>query len=199
MFKKIKNQVKLVSNFSISEERKDLLKIISSYIEEKINKKQNINLNFICTHNSRRSQFCQIWSTVAAAYYNIEINSFSGGTEVTQCDFRTIESLTRFGFKIEFKKSQNPLYKIKFSEKSKPIISFSKLIDDQFNYAEYFAAIITCSDADEKCPIVNNAEIRVPLRYNDPKKFDDTSFEAEKYDEISRQIACEMFYIFSKI
>ena len=34
--------------------------------------------------------------------------------------------------------------------------------------------------------------------YDDPKAFDDTPAEAEKYDERSQQIAREMLYIFSK-
>ena len=84
-------------------------------------------------------------------------------------------------------------------ENENPIIAFSKLFGDDFNKADYFAAIMTCSDADENCPHIPKAEKRIPLRYEDPKSHDDTPIESEKYDERSLQIASEMFYIFSQI
>ena len=58
---------------------------------------------------------------------------------------------------------------------------------------------MTCSDADENCPYIPKAEKRIPLRYDDPKSYDDTPIESEKYDERSLQIASEIFYVFSQI
>jgi len=37
------------------------------------------------------------------------------------------------------------------------------------------------------------------LPYQDPKAFDNTAQQNEKYDERCRQIAREMFYVFSQI
>ena len=195
----VKDFIKLSLKQNISSSRKVLLTQIIDYIKSKIDNNQEINLNFICTHNSRRSQLSQVWAKVASVYYGIEINSYSGGVEVTAFNERAIDSLVRSGFSILFENSINPKYEISYSENENPIIAFSKLFDDDFNKADYFAAIMTCSDADENCPYIPKAEKRIPLRYDDPKSHDDTPIESEKYDERSLQIASEMFYIFSQI
>ena len=195
----VQDFVKLALKQNIPSTRKVWLTEIIEYIKSKIENNQEINLNFICTHNSRRSQLSQVWAKVASVYYGIEINSYSGGVEVTAFNERAIDSLVRSGFSILFENSINPKYEISYSENENPIIAFSKLFDDDFNKADYFAAIMTCSDADENCPHIPNAEKRIPLRYDDPKSYDDTPFELEKYDERSLQIASEMFYVFSQI
>tara|TARA_B100001939_G_scaffold207409_1_gene178355 strand:- start:686 stop:1285 length:600 start_codon:yes stop_codon:yes gene_type:complete len=195
----VQDFIKLALKQNISSARKVWLNEIIEYIKVKIENNQEINLNFICTHNSRRSQFSQVWAKVASVYYGIEINSYSGGVEVTAFNERAIDSLVRSGFSILFENSTNPKYEISYSENKNPIIAFSKLFDDDYNKADYFAAIMTCSDADENCPHISKSEKRIPLRYDDPKFYDDTPYESEKYDEKSLQIASEMFYVFSKI
>ena len=195
----VQDFVKLALKQNIPSTRKVWLTEIIEYIKSKIENNQEINLNFICTHNSRRSQLSQVWAKVASVYYGIEMNSYSGGVEVTAFNERAIDSLVRSGFSILFENSINPKYEISYSENENPIIAFSKLFDDDFNKADYFAAIMTCSDADENCPHIPNAEKRIPLRYDDPKSYDDTPLELEKYDERSLQIASEMFYVFSQI
>ena len=72
-------------------------------------------------------------------------------------------------------------------------------MDDDFNPKSDFAAIMTCSQADEGCPFVPGAEKRIPITYEDPKAFDGTPEQAQKYRERSEQIATEMFYVFSQI
>ena len=195
----VEDFIKLALKQNIPSSRKVLLTQIIDYIKSKIDNNQEINLNFICTHNSRRSQLSQVWAKVASVYYGTKINSYSGGVEVTAFNERAIDSLVRSGFSILFENSINPEYEISYSENENPIIAFSKLFDDDFNKADYFAAIMTCSDADENCPYIPKAEKRIPLRYDDPKTHDDTPLESEKYDERSLQIASEMFYVFSKI
>ena len=195
----VQDFIELALKQNISSSRKLLLNEITDYIKSKIDNNQEINLNFICTHNSRRSQLSQVWAKVASVYYGIEINSYSGGVEVTAFDERAIDSLVRSGFSILSENSINPKFEISYLENENPIIAFSKLFDDDFNKADYFAAIMTCSDADENCPHIAKAEKRIPLRYDDPKSHDDTPIESEKYDERSLQIASEMFYVFSQI
>ena len=58
---------------------------------------------------------------------------------------------------------------------------------------------MTCSSADEGCPFITGAEKRFPIRYDDPKAFDETDLMNAKYAERSIEIASEMYYIFSKI
>ena len=51
----VKDFIKLALEQNIPSTRKVLLNEIIDYIKSKIDKNQEINLNFICTHNSRRS------------------------------------------------------------------------------------------------------------------------------------------------
>ena len=193
------NNIEGILSIDISEDRIAKLQPLIDYIKSKREKGQPIRLNFICTHNSRRSQFSQIWAQTAADYFEIPAFCYSGGVEVTACNERTIHSLERSGFIISKHGHSNPIYFILQDKDTRPIIVFSKLYDDVINPHGNFATIMTCSHADENCPFIPGAEARIPVRYEDPKEFDDTDLESAKYDERSKQIASEMFYVFSRV
>ena len=193
------NNIEGILSIDISEDRIAKLQPLIDYIKSKREKGQPIRLNFICTHNSRRSQFSQIWAQTAADYFEIPAFCYSGGVEVTACNERTIRSLERSGFIISKHGHSNPIYFILQDKDTRPIIVFSKLYDDVINPHGNFATIMTCSHADENCPFIPGAEERIPVRYEDPKEFDDTDLESAKYDERSQQIASEMFYVFSRV
>jgi arsenate reductase len=195
----LNENIESILALSISEERRSLLQPLIDYIKSKREKGQPIRLNFICTHNSRRSQFSQIWAQTAADYFEIPAFCYSGGVEVTACNERTIHSLERSGFIISKHGHSNPIYFILQAKDTRPILVFSKLYDDIINPHGVFASIMTCSHADENCPVVPGSEVRIPVRYEDPKEFDDTAMESVKYDERSQQIASEMFYVFSRV
>jgi len=199
LLSKLDDYVQSLDFETIPKERKAVLQLLIDYVQAKKDKGETINLNFICTHNSRRSQFSQVWGKVAAYYYGVEINSYSGGVEVTAFNERAVESIKRTGFEVSSVGEGNPNYSIFYSKSESPIIAFSKVFDDAANASSNFAAVMTCSHADENCPFIPGAEARLPIRYDDPKAFDDTPEEAEKYDERSRQIATELFFVFSKI
>lgn len=186
---------------NISNDRKNILQPLIDYIQGKVNSKKPVNLNFICTHNSRRSHLAQVWAQFAAAYYNIpNINCYSGGTAETALFPKVIETLSNQGFQIfKITDSNNPIYAIKYDENSSPIIGFSKKYNDAFNPISNFAAILTCSQADDGCPFIAGAEKRIPITYEDPKISDDTTEQTEVYQQRSFQIATEMMYIFSQI
>jgi len=186
---------------TISEERKQILDILKTYIQTKKDNHQSINLNFICTHNSRRSHLSQIWAQTMANNFKIKnVFCYSGGTEATAMFTVVEETLKKQGFHIEkLSNEKNPVYAIKFSDNNNPIICFSKTFDADFNPSSNFAAIMTCSHADENCPFIAGAEQRIPVRYDDPKAFDNTPQQLEKYRERSLQIATELFYVFSQI
>jgi len=188
-----------ILSLELSDKRKSMLQPLIDYIKLKREKGQAIRLNFICTHNSRRSQFAQIWAQTAADYFEIPAFCYSGGVEVTACNERTIHSLERSGFIISKHGHSNPIYFILHEKDARPNIVFSKMYDDIINPNGIFATIMTCSHADENCPFIPGAEARIPVRYEDPKEFDDTVLESTKYDERSKQIASEMFYVFSRV
>ena len=183
----------------LSEERKKVLQELIDYIQGKKESGAPVQLNFICTHNSRRSQFSQLWAQTIADMMGVAIFSYSGGVEVTAFNERGIASVERAGFRVSQEGEENPRVALKYAEDADPIIAFSKIYDDEHNPKEGFAAVMTCSHADENCPYISGAETRIPVRYEDPKAFDGTDQEAEKYDERSLQIASEMIYVFSNI
>lgn len=179
----------------IPEERKVLLKKLATYILKKQEKGESVNLTFICTHNSRRSHISQIWAATAAAWYGLNsISTYSGGTEATAFNPRAVSAMERAGFQMEDPGGDNPHYQVYFSEEASPVECFSKTFDDPFNPEKGFAAIMTCSDADENCPFIPGVELRLPLTYDDPKEADDTPQETSRYDERVRQIGREIFY-----
>lgn len=195
---------KLINSFnfeSISEERKQVLQPLIDFIQNKTTTNQEIRLNLICTHNSRRSHLSQVWAQTAAAYYDIKnVFCYSGGTEATALFPMAAQTLSKQGFQITaISQGNNPVYAIKHSENSHPVIGFSKSFDDKFNPQTEFAAILTCSSADKGCPFIAGAEKRIPITYEDPKAFDNTPQQAEKYEERSLQIATELFYVFAQI
>lgn len=199
MFTKIKQVIDKIDYNTISESRKKELEVLTQFIQEKKDKGLPVLLNFICTHNSRRSQFSQVWGQVAASYFDISAQSYSGGVEETAFNERAVASLERFGFKITKDGECNPKYFVQWDVNSDPLEMFSKMYDDSINPSSGFAAIMTCSHADENCPFVAGCEKRIPIRYEDPKNFDDTPLESALYDYRSFEIATELFYIFSKI
>ena len=184
---------------AISSERLQLLDEMATYLRAKMKQGEEIRLNFICTHNSRRSQFSQIWAQTAAAYHGIDANCYSGGVEVTAFNPRAVAAIQRDGFKVVKKEGENPVYFVFYSEDEQPIVAFSKLYDDAINAPKDFAAVMTCDHADENCPFIPGAERRFPLRFEDPKAFDDSLLEEKMYSERSHQIAAELFYLFEKV
>ena len=141
----------------------------------------------------------QLWAKVISDFYNQDINTFSGGIEITACNERTIASFKRMGFSILNPGGENPHYEIKYHENRPPIILFSKIYDDSPNPNKNFAAVMTCTHADKNCPLIPGADKRISIPYEDPKEFDDTFDEAKMYDKTSIQIATELKYIFSTI
>ncbi|MGB3616767.1 MAG: protein-tyrosine-phosphatase [Catalinimonas sp.] len=201
LFSEIEQGIKELNPQTISSERKVVLQPLTDFIQSKISENQEIRINFICTHNSRRSHLSQVWAQTMAYYFNIKnVFCYSGGTESTALFPVVAETLQSSGFKIKtISKNENPIYSIKYADNEHPIIGFSKKLDDDFNPKSEFAAIMTCSQADGGCPFIAGAEKRIPITFEDPKVFDNTPQQAEKYNERSLQIAAEMFYVFSQI
>ena len=201
LYPKINSQIEALNIDSISEERKTALQPLINFVQSRVNNATVINLNFICTHNSRRSHLSQVWAQTMAHYYNINnVFCYSGGTEATALFPSAVEALESSGFKIgKLSDGTNPVYAIKFNENAHPIVGFSKAYDDAFNPTSEFAAIMTCSSADQGCPFIAGAAKRIPITYEDPKAFDDTPQQAEKYKERSLQIATELKFVFSNI
>ncbi|MEJ5090588.1 Protein ArsC [compost metagenome] len=193
--------IKSIVRTAINQERKAILQPLIDFIQLKVNQGADVNLNFICTHNSRRSHLCQIWSQLAALYYQIpKTYCYSGGTEATALFPKVIAILKEEGMQIEMiADTVNPIYAIKFDQNTIPLVAFSKKYDNNFNPQSQFAAIMTCSQADDDCPYIPDAEKRIPVTFEDPKIADNTDQQDEIYKARSLEIASQMFYVCSQI
>ena len=201
MYPNLEKAIEVITSISVSEERKAVLQSLIDYIQNKVTTNQEIRLNFICTHNSRRSHLSQVWAQTMASQFGISrVFCYSGGTEATAMFPKVAETLGNQGFQIQkLSQENNPVYAVKLDENQAPIICFSKTYGDDFNPKSNFAAILTCNNADNGCPMVLGAEARFPIKYNDPKAFDGTEIMNEKYAERSLEIASEMYFVFSQI
>lgn len=189
------------SNYTPSEERHNLLMRIASSITDEYNERDRLNINFICTHNSRRSQMGQVWAFYAVEYFELDnIFSYSGGTEVTAFHRNTVKCLQRVGFEfsvVDFS-HQNPRYLISFKGTNKSILGFSKVFDNEENIYPYLV-ITTCDSAHANCPFIPDAIHRFHLPFVDPKTSDGTDQMCETYTATSKQIAAEMYLIFQEV
>ena len=201
VFQSLTATIQKLDSSEVSNERKAILQPLIHYLQKKMANKEAIRLNFICTHNSRRSHLSQIWAQTLAHYYNIpNVFCYSGGTESTAMFPKVAETLINQGFQISsLSIGENPVYAVRYNSDSHPIICFSKTYEDAFNPKSGFGAILTCDSANEACPIVIGAEKRFPITYKDPKAFDNTPLRTEKYIEKSLEIATEQRYIFETI
>lgn len=187
---------------AIPKDRKNDLVKIADYVRERLAKSEPAQLTFICTHNSRRSHLSQIWAQVAVEFYGlIGIETFSGGTEATAFNPRAVSALQRCGLKIapDDPNAANPHYSVYSSDSAAPQVCFSKAYGDPPNPSQGYCAVMTCSQADDACPLVMGCDLRIPIRYEDPKVADDTELEAQRYDERSAQICVEMLYMMSLV
>lgn len=200
LFKTIETEIEAFNVETISTERREALQPLIDFMKNKVESKSDIRINFICTHNSRRSHLSQVWAQALAHHFNVEnVHCYSGGTEATALFPMAAETLRNVGFEVHaISTGDNPIYSIKYADNEPPVICFSKKFDDVFNPKSEFTAIMTCSQADSGCPFIPGAEQRIPITYEDPKLFDNTPQQVEKYLERSLQIATELFYVFSK-
>ena len=188
-------------NAAFGEARKQLLQKIAQKITDVyIANNGSVSINFICTHNSRRSQLGQVWTFFAAHYFDLNITSYSGGTEVTAFHRNTVRTLKEVGFTFDIEEfsHQNPIYQVSFEGTDDSILGFSKTFDHSINQSPYIA-ITTCDSADQNCPYIAEAIARFHLPYKDPKASDNTPEQAASYLKTNQEVASEMYFIFKLV
>ncbi len=187
----------------IPESRYPVLDALAKIIREERKAKEPVRLNFICTHNSRRSQIAQIWAHAAAAAYQIpHMEMYSGGTEATAFHPNAVRAMRTLGFRISLSEQQqkeNPRYEISVGTGLPSLTCYSKRFDESLPKDESFVAVMTCSDADQNCPVVPGATSRIPLTYEDPKAFDGTDREQQAYLNTAVEIGREIIRVFRRL
>lgn len=188
----------LEQNFdSILPERKAVLQNAANFIRAKLAKGEEANIVYICTHNSRRSHYGQIAAAMASRFYGVNnIHSFSGGTEVSAFHPNAIEALRSLGFVITAESSySNPAYKVSFGTNDFTTC-YSKVYSQVTEQLQDFVAVMTCDDADQNCPFIPNASLRISTPYEDPKKSDGTILQSKVYETRFKEIATEVLYLY---
>lgn len=182
----------------IPPDRQEILLQIRQFVAQQAAQGKSAELIFICTHNSRRSHFGQIWAKVLADFYGFaHVKTYSGGTEATAFHPNAIDALRSVGFEIlPQSDGSNPHYKVSYGSNIEPIEAWSKVFSDEQNPQADFCAIMTCSEADEACPYVPGAAQRIALPFIDPKVSDGTPQQAETYALRCQQIATELAFVF---
>ena len=172
---------------------------IAEWIREHFRHHRSLDLVFICTHNSRRSQFAQVWASFAASYHGLPIRCRSAGTEVTEVALPVVDALEHAGFRIGIMEDhfnvdpRQVRYTVNWADDDRPVQLYSKMLDLSGEPKRHCAAISVCSSAEQNCPIIPGIDRRFSLPYSDPKESDGMANEAITYRERSMEIAREMF------
>ncbi len=188
----------------IPESRRSVLDTLTDHIHRKMKTGEPVRLHFICTHNSRRSQMAQIWAHTAAKAYQVpKIETFSGGTEATAFHPNAVRAFKTLGFRVTLKTDQpdtgNPRYEVGIGNGLPALTCYSKKIEEAVSPDSPFVAVMTCSDADQNCPVVPGAEARIPLTYEDPKRFDGSDAEQKEYLKTAIDIGRELVRVFRRV
>ena len=170
---------------------------LADWIATHYRAKQILPLVVVCTGNSRRSMLGAMMGNVSAAYHGLsEVRYFSGGTAPSAFNTRTITALQAIGFEIEpigeeaprgEPELPNPKYRVRWGTVGAECsllpeaVEFSKVFSDPDNPQSGFAALMVCDEADAGCPFVPGAAFRLSMPFPDPKAFDGTAREQERY------------------
>lgn len=178
---------------------------LSDWIAKNWTPDSTLHVLITCTGNSRRSILGASMGNLAAAYYGFDnIRFHSGGTIPSAFNKRTIATLKEIGFQIEptgdeaergDSKTPNLIYLVKWG-KGLEAVEFSKRYNVKTNPQSDFSAIMVCSEADQECPTVPGASLRISMTFIDPKLYDEGAFEKSKYaerrDDIGRNFLAVM-------
>ena len=185
----------------IPEERRYRLNEIVYFLEDQHKHKAPWQITFISTNEASISQMAQAWSKAASYYFGfVNFESYSGGLKPERISTETIISLEKAGF-IVYKSDVNDMevYRIKYSYNLEPVVAFPKKIDHRKNPGDNFAAVIVDENADLNITNVKGTYNRLFLRYDDPIGFKGSEMEEDRFNQTCKQIAVEMFYVFSQL
>ncbi|GIW88326.1 MAG: arsenate reductase [Isosphaeraceae bacterium] len=181
---------------------------LADWIAARLTADQPAQIVVVCTGNSRRSILAATLGQLAAEAAGLtQVHFFSGGTEPSAFNPRTIATLQAIGLQIEPTAAAappgpagqpNPIYRIRRGE-ALETLEFSKRYDDPANPRADFAAVMVCDEANAACPFVPGATLRLPMPFDDPKDHDGTPEEAQAYAARRDEIARVMIAVFEQV
>ncbi len=198
--------LRATSRSGLSERHQAAAQQVGEWIRQRRAEGKTANVIVVCTGNSRRSILGSTLGNMAAAFCGeTGVQFFSGGTDPSAFNPRTIRALQQIGVSIEPQSDlappgaaseRNPRYLVRWgSGATDSIPEFSKRYDDASNPQQDYCAIMVCTDADENCPVVLGASLRVSMPFEDPKEFDGLPMESAVYAERRDQIGRAMLLI----
>ncbi len=181
--------------------RLEKLELLRKYIQQKLEREQEVNLIFVCVQNSRRSHLSQVIAQYTAYEYQIDkINCYSGGVEVTSIHPNTVAILRKLGFEIIQKiEGENPVFEWRYKPSQSIVLLYSKNFEEVTSRLEHFAAVMVCTETENNCPYIPGAEHKIFLPYDDPKTADNSENPLDAYLRVAHQMQEEMRWIFSNI
>lgn len=192
----------------IGAQRLAMLDDLAAHVSKTLKTRREIQLAFICTHNSRRSQMAQIWAHAAAWINGIPgVASLSGGTEVTRFHPSARMAMHTLGFSFTRVDGNgdhesgppNEHWRTAVDASGfEPLFCYSKHYEQVLHSERPFTAIMTCSHADKHCPVIPGAEARFAMYFDDPGEFDGTDNERAAYLKTAVEIGREILYVFKK-
>ena len=190
--------LKQAEDFTPPKNHLQSLETLAEYMRQNQAGGKTSRLNFICTHNSRRSHFGQVMAQVLAAHLGFKVQTYSGGTEATAFNANAVTALRELGVAVErLDDGVNPHYRVVTGA----LVSetFSKVFSAEPNPQREFAAIMVCSSADAGCPFVPGAEKRISLPFEDPKISDGTPQQAATYRERALEMGKSLAWAFRRV
>lgn len=189
-----------LQDIPLSMDRRSMLEPLIRWIDERQTKEEPAPILFVCTHNSRRSILAEVLMNTLALYFDhSNLRAFSTGTEVTAFHPNAMEALKRIGFTAKIDPGHNPMVHLNPGPESPTFVVYSKALDGIPDLNPPFAAVMVCTDAEENCPFIPGAAIRIPLPYTDPKWADNTGAVDDAYDQTVLQIAAELYFVLKSI
>ena len=182
----------------LTNDRKEQIKPLIDTIKSSLSSHQSATVQFICTHNSRRSQTAEFLLDILAREYGLNITALSAGTEATAFNPRMVTAITSYGFQLlEYGHDKNPLYI--YSVEHDDLYYYSKRYDEELIPIGQRIIVTVCGDAEENCPIIPGTFKRLHLGYTDPKHSDGTASEADTYRAKVLEIGVEMLYLVKEL
>ena len=155
------------------------------------------NLVFYCSENSFRSQASQVFAqTLCAVNKRRKVKVFSTGVVATEVDPRLISYLKKIGYKVNSTINEGKItYELKYSDRSDPIILYSKGPTDKTLPKNNITSIIVCDmQMETECKDLHTATTAVKLPFVKITKGDTD----DKIELTIRNIAAEMAYVTKK-
>lgn len=183
---------------SISAERKAKLSNISKAIATRISTEGQAVVQFVCTHNSRRSQAAEFLLDIIARHFKVSIAAISAGTESTAFNERMISAFEFYGFSfIKYGLDENPLYI--YQENFQDLYYYSKSYEEELIVYDKKIVVTVCDDASENCPVIPGTFDRFHLNFKDPKHSDNSPQEEATYRNKIIEIGSEMYWLVTQI